>query len=318
MWGPSMSSDNRKIVVTGASGFLGSHLLERLKDDERYTVVALSSRTEALRQRVGGGNTEYLHRDAILDGRAGAILPGSIVVNCAYPRASTGVAIADGLRYIRGVFEAAVDSGAKAIINISSQSVYSPQRAEAATERTPVSLESPYAVGKYATELMLESACRHGDTAFTNIRMASLIGPGFDQRIVNRFVKQALETGKLSVKRNGQRFGFFDVEDAVVGLMAMLATDPRRWKRAYNLGGREAYTLEEIAETVKSVLESRGDGRRIGIDYEEDDCGGCSGLDAGAFYGDFDFSPGVPLVRSVGKIAMYCAAGSQDRKREHG
>ena len=306
MWGPSMNSDVRRIVVTGASGFLGSHLLERLKGDERYTVVALSSKAEALRQRVGGENIEYIDKDALLDGRAGTILPGSIVVHCAYPRASTGVAIADGLRYIRDVFESAVENGARAIVNISSQSVYSPQRTEAATEDTPVSLESPYAVGKYATELMLGTACRHSNTAYTSVRMASLIGPGFDQRIVNRFVKQALETGKLMVKRNEQRFGFFDVEDAVSGLMAMLSVDPADWKPVYNLGRSGASTLAEIAELVKRVLIAHGARDEVDIEYTADETHSTSALNAEMFCSDFHFEPGVDLSESIDRIATLC------------
>lgn len=301
MWGPSMNSDNGKVVVTGASGFLGSHLLERLKDDDRYAVVALSSREEALRERVGGENIEYFHKDALLDERAGSILPGSIVVNCAYPRASKGVAIADGLRYIQDVFEAAVDNGARAIINISSQSVYSPQRTEAAAEDAPVSLESPYAVGKYATELMLEAACRHGDTAYTSVRMASLIGPGFDQRIVNRFVKQALETGGLTVKRNQQRFGFFDVEDAVSGLVSMIDSDASGWKSVYNLGGSGCYSLTEVAQTVRAVLRET-DGIEVGIRVEDGEESGSSCLDVNLFEGDFGASGHMTLAQSVRRI----------------
>ena len=99
--------------------------------------------------------------------------------------------IADGLKYIQSVFEKSVEGNAAVIVNISSQSVYSQKRTEAATEETPVCLESPYAVGKYAVELMLESICRGSKTRYTNLRMASLIGPGFDQRIVNRLVRQA-------------------------------------------------------------------------------------------------------------------------------
>lgn len=295
--------NSAKIVITGASGFLGRHLVERLKDDGRFSVWALSSRPEQLRAQVDGHNIEYLHKDTILEARCREWMTGATVVNCAYPRASTGTAIADGLRYIQGVFESAIIYGARAVVNISSQSVYSPQRTEAATEQSPVSLESPYAVGKYAVELMLESLCRHSGTVWTNIRMASLIGPGFDQRIVNRFVKQALETGKLTVKRSDQRFGFFDVEDAADALIAMLVHEQTEWKPVYNLGGRNAYTLQEIAETVKAVLSGRAD---VEITYTEDDCGFCSGLDAASFYAGFGFEPKRSLEESVRRIAEAC------------
>ena len=251
-----MATDRMKIVITGASGFLGRHLVMRLKKSESYDVCALTSRPAELKAEIGGNNILYLHKNAIFEETVSKHLDSAIVVNCAYPRNSIGTDIADGLKYIQKVFEAAADHQAAAIINISSQSVYSQQRTTAAAEDTPVCLDNPYAVGKYAVELMLESICKRSITAYTSLRMASLIGPGFDQRIVNRFIKEALKTGKLTVARNRQRFGFFDVEDAVSGIEAMLGSDCGTWKSVYNLGRDGAVTLAEIAETIRDVLQT--------------------------------------------------------------
>ena len=292
-------SGRKKIVITGASGFLGSHLVKRLRNDERYVVYALSSKSDELKEKLGGENVEYSHKDA-LDAE---MMKDSIVISCAYPRNSTGTAIADGLRYIQKVFKTAVENGAAAIINISSQSVYSQQRTEAATEETPVCLESPYAVGKYAVELMLESICWGSDTKYTSLRMASLIGPGFDQRIVNRFVKQALETGKLTVKKNQQRFGFFDVEDAVSGIATMLPMDVQIWKPVYNLGRNESYTLLEIAETVKIVLEKEKTGNLVEVVVNEGDETGNTSLSCSRFFKDFNYEAMCSLKYSIYSIA---------------
>ena len=295
-------SNHKKIVITGASGFLGSHLVERLRDDEQYMVYALSSKPDELRERLGGENVVYAHKDEL----SAEVLKDSIVISCAYPRNSTGTAVADGLRYIQTVFDSAVKSEANAIINISSQSVYSQQRTEAATEETPVCLESPYAVGKYAVELMLESICKGSETRYTSLRMASLIGPGFDQRIVNRFVKQALETGKLTVKRNQQKFGFFDVEDAVNGIVAMLGTDEKFWKLVYNLGGAGSYTLVEIAETVRHVM-SETNGTQLDIDIIDGEEYINSDLNCSVFCHAFNFMPQLSLSDSVRKISNLVA-----------
>ena len=172
---------------------------------------------------------------------------------------------------------------------------------KAATEETPVCLESPYAVGKYAVELMLESICKGSGTKYTSLRMASLIGPGFDQRIVNRFVKQALETGKLTVKKNKQRFGFFDVEDAVSGIVAMLGTVEKDWKPVYNLGGSGVYTLVEIADAVKDAVKSEA-AEIVEIIVTDGDETGYSGLDARLFENDFDSVATYELIESVKAI----------------
>lgn len=291
----------KSIVVTGASGFLGSHLISRLKDDASYEVYALSSNPDLLKDRVGGENIHYLHKNDLFRDGANSFIENSVIVNCAYPRNSTGTVIADGIKYIQRVFEADVLNNARSIINISSQSVYSQQRTEPANEQTPVCLESPYAVGKYAVELMLESICKGHNTAYTNIRMASLIGQGFDQRIVNRFVKQGLETGSINVKNNNQRFGFFDVEDAVSGIAVMFDSDEKQWKHVYNLGSRGAYSLVDIAETVNKVICSES-GKKIQINLTDGDESGSSELDSSLHADDFGFAPKISLEMSISRI----------------
>lgn len=291
----------KKIVITGASGFLGSHLVERLKGDKRYEVYALSSRSGELREKIGGNNIKYFHKDIVTSDLAREILKDAIIINCAYPRNSTGIAIADGLKYIQGVFESAVVNKAGAIINISSQSVYSQHRTKPATEETPLCLESSYAVGKYLVELMLESDCKGSVTRYTNLRMASLIGPGFDQRIVNRFVKQAYSGEVLHVVINDQRFGFLDIEDAVGAIISLIEREVILWRTLYTVGTGEGYSVKEIAESVKRVFE------KLGlvfpeIDIKQDEKKGWTAVDYHQINMDTGFKPVYSLEKSIYRI----------------
>ena len=285
---------SKNIFITGASGFLGRHLLQRIKDDEQFKVFALSSHPDQMEEKLGYENITYLYKDTIFGDTLGPLLKDALVINCAYPRNSTGTEIADGLKYIQRVFESAVKREARAIINISSQSVYSQQRADAATEETPVSLESPYAVGKYAVELMLESICKESGTCYTSLRMASLIGPGFDQRIVNRFVRQAIAKGYLDVDMNNQN-------DAVLGIYKILYSNEHNWKHIYNLGRIESYTVYEIANSIKEVLLNKGV-IETKLNIHENEKTGNSSLRADLFMREFTFQPGISLEESIVRI----------------
>ncbi len=348
-------SDKKRVVITGASGFLGSHLLKRLWGDGRYEILALSSRPDQLRELIAAGsgaqaaaadmpeesgsgtgtdalcrsggsdgsgsidrinstdrggrightagteNIRYAPRDEILGAGGEDFLEGAVVVNCAYPRNSTGTEVADGLRYIQQVLLAAVRHGAASIINISSQSVYSQKREEAASESAPICLESPYAVGKYAVELTLEALCGGSETAYTNIRMASLIGPSFSQRITNRFVAQALAGNDLRVNAGRQCFGFLDVEDAVSGLCAILGSDSAAWNKAYNLGPAAGYSLTEIADLVCRLSAEYCPKPVACLAAPSDDYLNSS-LDISLFSADFGWRPAVSMEESIRRI----------------
>lgn len=300
-----MSQGNEfKIVITGASGFLGYNLVKALKGKGKYSIHALSSNGDELQSRNKNKYIQYHHKDIIFSDVGKSILKDAIVVNCAFPRNSTGVGMADGLTYIQKFFDRSKQVRAKAVINISSQSVYSQKRKEIATEETPVCLESPYAVGKYSTELMLDSVCQETDILYTNLRMASLIGPGFDQRIVNRFVKQALQKMPVRVIRSKQLFGFLDIEDAVNALISLIEIPAENWKTIYTVGNGQGYSIEEIVEAVGIVLKKNGI-PFMDISTENGDGVGNTGVSYCLLHKDTGFVPKINLKNSIQKILVH-------------
>lgn len=288
-----------RIILTGAGGFLGRGLLERLRDAETE-VCALTSQAEDLALRFqGSGNLSFLPGDALLTG-ALRISQGDILVNCAFPRLASGAPFAQGLRYLRDSLRAAANQGVGGVINISSQSVYSQVRECAATEETEAAPENMYAVGKYAAELMTESVCA-GHCPCTHVRLASLIGPGFDQRVTNKLVEKARLEGRLVVQNSLQQFGFLDIEDAVSGILGLVALPPERWRPVYNLGAEGTYSLPEIARTVAAVCRAEL-GREIVVDVTEGDAVLNTALDCTLLQFDTGYRQRVSLEESIVRI----------------
>ena len=242
-----------KIAITGAGGFLGTELLKQLSQKNDITVYAFTFDFERNR-------STYVTSESIitLDNSEAADFDYSSVdalINCAFPRNVENADFAKGLDFIQKVIEKAAQDNVGSVINISSQSVYDPARIQPADENAPVVLTTKYAVGKYFSELFVNSMCRN--IRHTNLRMASLIGPEFDQRITNKFAKKVINGEQITVVGGEQRFGYLDVRDAASGIIAV-AFSYGDWDEVYNLGNDKSYTLIEIAQTVIEV------GRELG------------------------------------------------------
>ena len=238
-----------KVVITGASGFLGKSLIKCFAKQEGYQVHALTSDPVALKQEPDTASAVIHIRELLFNNEcAKLVFEDADIINCAFPRNTDGVNMANGLFYINKLFSAAKEYHARSVINISSQSVYSQKRTETADENTALNLESVYATGKYATELMLNAICC--DLPHTNLRLSSLIGPGFNQRITNRLIDSVICTGKAKVSINERLFGFMDIRDAVTAILSLIRSDIAIWKEVYCVGTGRGYSLVNISDDI--------------------------------------------------------------------
>lgn len=283
-----------KILIAGAGGFLGTELVRQLTNKEGIQVIALTSQKIKLEKIAGySSNITVMGRTDISDPEF-SFIDIDVLINCAFPRNVDGIHMADGLLYISKLLETAIAGGVKSVINISSQSVYSQVRLEPAAEDTELNLESKYAIGKYATELITNGICRN--IPHTNIRMASLIGAGFDQRLVNKFVRQVIEGNNLCIKGGKQLFGFLDVRDAASAIIIIAMG--KNWKEVYNLGSDNSFSLLEIAECVQRTVSDAGLGKTE-IELLESDDWQNSSLDSTALKEQFGWKEQYGLEETI-------------------
>ena len=285
-----------KIAITGAGGFLGTELLRQLTTREDAEVYAFTFDFERERE------TFPVSANIInIDNREAAAFDYSeidVLIHCAFPRNVNDASFADGLEFIQHTIEKAASDRVGAVIHISSQSVYSQARREAADENEPVVLESKYAVGKYWSELFVNTVCRQ--IRHTNLRMASLIGAGFNQRLTNKFAARVIAGEPISVIGGDQRFGFMDIRDAAAGIIRA-ALSEGEWETVYNLGAPYSYTLKEIAETAWNIGEAFGCKKLPLIVNEGGDWQNTS-LNCSRFARRFDFTPQYRLEDTMRTI----------------
>lgn len=285
------------IAVTGASGFLGKKLILSILQKTKYNVLVITSNIEAWE------NTKNEHRVKVVSRYDFNTIKQEkidVFINCAFPRNEDGMEMAKGLDYIRKIFELIAGSNIKTVINISSQSVYDSKRALPAIEADSLNLETKYAVGKYASELMANIICNKIN--HTNIRLASLIGPEFNQRVVNKMIRKAIDVNRIEALDGNMQYGFMDVDDAVDGILAIVDKKNIKFKETYNLGSERSYTLVEIANEIALVLQKYN--KKIIVVSKENDQVYNSALNSMLFFNEFGFKAQTPLCKSIEKIYM--------------
>lgn len=297
-----------RLIITGAGGFLGSNILKGVIKEQCFKeVIAVTLGAQLLNEKNSMVEHLHIYEAGTFEIDERMLYKEDIVINCAYPRAMKGVGVTAGLDYIEAVFRAAARAKIKGIVNISSQSVYNPMREHPAVEEDVPVLMSEYAIGKYCIEMLLRNVCE--GIPYTNIRLASLIGPDFGVRVPNKMVERAIQDGEITVQMNAQRFGYLDVEDAVRGLIGIVKMKPEQWKHVYNLGGEKEYNLLEIAECVADAVK-KSTGRNVVISKTDGDGYSNSALDNSLLKRDIGNYQQVELDESIKRIVNQYLGGS--------
>lgn len=293
-----------RFLVTGAGGFLGSNVVRTLLDRD-HEVLALSSQApEDIISRIGrgGGHSEIEHRRLEVAGNELLLDHTSLkgcdaVVNCAFPWNRDGLEMATGLEFHRNLVEVVDQSNIPTFVNVSSQSVYPSNRRTPATEKDPVNCHSPYTTAKYALELLTLAVL--GEQRTLNARVSSLIGVGYDIRLVNRFVLSALQSRPIVIKGGEQLLDYMDVRDGANALSLLGEGGVIDRQNTINVGAGRPLRLLEIACRVRDVVEQET-GLNISLEVEGDTSPQTnSALDCTSLEKLYGFRASIPIDSTI-------------------
>ncbi len=269
----------RRAVVTGAAGFIGSHLAHALIQ-AGTVVIGVDRRdpatdpTAAANLAVLQGLPGYMHvtgdllscaiEPMLVDANAVFHLAGIPGVRPSWG-AKFGEYVASNVLATHRVMEAATRMGVPRLVVASSSSVYGPTQGGASVETDRPQPASPYAVTKHAEEqLCLAHATQaHCPTSVVALRYFTVYGPR--QRpdmFTHRALKAALTGQPLRLYGDGhQRRDFTYIDDAVAATIAA-ATIPTA-NGVINVGGGSSASLLEVINIANSLT-----GREIQVHQE--------------------------------------------------
>lgn len=258
-----MGRDVGRVLVTGATGFVGAHLCRRLVADG-VQVVALDDLSagslKALREVPEVRFVEADVRDeAVLADAArdcDAIFHQAAMRSVPFSIREPGLVTDVNLRGSVNVMLAARDAGA-VVVQASSSSVYGDQDEFPLRETMPVRPRSPYAAAKASAELYAMTAWIAYRVPTISLRYFNVYGPGQDPAseyaaVVPRFAVACLTGERPVIHGDGSQSRDFTYVDDVVdaNLLAIRADDPA-FGRAFNIGGGTTPTsVKELLELI--------------------------------------------------------------------
>jgi len=254
-----------KVLVTGGSGFIGSHVVDQLaeaghkpviydrrpspfRDDIQTELGELSDLTRL--ELAMSGCDAVMHLAAAADVNEVAKMP--IESEAANARGTINV------------LEAARGAGVKRVVYASTIWVYTGESGERVDEESNLGMPNHlYTASKLAGEMYCRSYNELYELEFTVLRFGIPYGPrARPAAVVPAFVGKAMAGEALTVAGAGdQSRRFVYVEDLAAGCVKAL--DPVAANRTYNLVSDSSVTILEIAELVQELVAPTG------IEYTE-------------------------------------------------
>lgn len=261
-------SAGKRALVTGAAGFIGSHLVERLvRDGYRvralvhynaagywHNIERLATEIRAEIEIVPGDITDPFLVDRIVAGQevvfhlASLIaIPYSYIAPAAYVATNVGGAV--------NVLQACRAHDAARLIHTSTSEVYGTAQRVPIDEQHPLVGQSPYSASKIAADKLAESFYRSYRLPVVTVRPFNTFGPRQSARaIIPTIVCQALSLSELRLGNLTPIRDLTYVEDTVAGFVAAAESD-QAVGEVINLGTGMGYSIGEIAQRVLQILD---------------------------------------------------------------
>ena len=260
-----------KILLTGAAGFLGSHISKKLIDND-HEVIGLDDLSTGsiknIEQLVNHPKYSFIEHDVRIPYQAKV----DAILNFACPATPVNYQ-KDPVRTIETNFlgminllHLAHETGAR-IIQASTSEIYgdpaeSPQKESYWGNVNPIGIRSCYDEGKRAAETLCFDYRRQHDLDTRVIRIFNTYGPNMaigDGRVVSNFIVQALRNDPINIYGDGkQTRSFCYVSDLVEGIykLLQLVENPNT---PINLGNPNEFTILDLAKVVIEITNSKSE-----------------------------------------------------------
>jgi UDP-glucuronate decarboxylase len=260
---------NKKILVTGGGGFIGSHLCERLLNQGNDVLCVdnfYTGNKSNIKHLLNDPSFELLRHDITfplyveVDEIYNFACPASPVYYQKDPVQTTKTSVHGAINML------GLAKRVKAkIIQASTSEVYGDPEVHPQTEDywgkvNPIGIRSCYDEGKRCAETLFFDYYRQHQLDIKVIRIFNTYGPRMqpnDGRVVSNFIVQALTNKDITIYGDGkQTRSFCFISDLVEGIIRMM-NSPKGFTGPVNMGNPAEFTMLALAQSVLRLTDSR-------------------------------------------------------------
>lgn len=257
---------NKKILVTGGAGFIGSHLCERLLNDGHEVLCVdnlFTGNKDNILHLFKNPRFEFMRHDVTfplyveVDQIYNLACPASPIHYQFDPVQTTKTSVHGAINML------GLAKRTKArILQASTSEVYGdpeihPQPESYWGKVNPIGIRSCYDEGKRCAETLFFDYHRQHKLEIRVIRIFNTYGPNMhphDGRVVSNFIVQALKNEDITIYGDGSQTRSFQyVDDLVEGMIRMM-NNGDGFVGPVNIGNPNEFTIKELAEKVISLI----------------------------------------------------------------
>ena len=272
-----MNWAQKKVLVTGAEGFIGSHLTERLVAlgaEVKALVMYNSFNTWGWIDTFRPGEKNKLHI-ICADIREADLLKSTLkdidivfhlaaLIAIPYSYVSPSSYIKTNIEGTLNLLQAARDHGVEKFLHTSTSEVYGTALYTPIDEKHPLQGQSPYSASKIGADMIAESFYRSFDLPVTTVRPFNTYGPRQSMRaIIPTLIVEMLSNDKIQLGSLHPIRDFTYVSDTVEGFLKTAETDDINGE-IINIGSAQGISIGKLAEKLMKMMN-----KKITIESEE-------------------------------------------------
>ncbi|MCC6198193.1 MAG: GDP-mannose 4,6-dehydratase [Burkholderiales bacterium] len=256
-----------RVLATGAGGFIGSHLVERLvREGTRVRAfVHYNSRNDwgnleliepAIKSEVevvtGDVADPFSVRNAMRGVRTVYHLSSLIAIPYSYVAPQSYVTT--NVQGAINVLQAAREEGVERVVHTSTSECYGTARYVPIDEAHPLQGQSPYAASKIGADMIAESYWRSFGLPVATIRPFNTFGPRQSARaVIPTIISQALKGGPIRLGALTPTRDMNYVDNTVDGFIA-IATRPSAVGEVINIGSGREISIADLARLIVKLI----------------------------------------------------------------